>query len=370
MTSGLPLNTDEVGIFSIVYDVIDTAGNQASATRTVEVTPEGSVCPAFPPPLLPSFEILQPDADTIWAAQSNFKINILWEVPPDVVGVRISLLSDSEEVNHGRAFALYATVMATRPCVVAEEKSLKPFSSTFARVQVSVLSASTPNDGGFSPIVDFSALDISDNYQIRIEDSSDPTVFGLSEVFGIAEEAPVLAPPPFSFPLTDPIQVTSPGFQEVFPQAPDTTVSARPLMSNAAQNKTLYIQLYMSVHARARARRQEEESLLITRPCLLARLQIEIEWNTFVGLVVVRIALFSNDVEVDQLAQTTSGVAGSFSATLDTSALDAGMSRSLAAQGRTRVEVCCLDPVQDLSPGWLFSRVRQVSSTRSLWRMW
>ena len=121
---------------------------------------------------------------------------------------------------------------------------------------------------------------------------------------------------------------------------------------------------------RARARRQEEESLLITRPCLLARLQIEIEWNTFVGLVVVRIALFSNDVEVDQLAQTTSGAAGSFSATLDTSALDAGMSHSLAAQGRTRVEVCCLDPVQDLSPGWLFSRVRQVSSTRSLWRMW
>lgn len=99
VTTGLPLDTDELGVFTITYDVVDSAGNQAATKkRFVEVTADGSVCPTFPPPLLPSFEVVQPDADTIWAAQENFKINIVWEAPPDVAGVRISLLSDSEEV--------------------------------------------------------------------------------------------------------------------------------------------------------------------------------------------------------------------------------------------------------------------------------
>lgn len=125
-------------------------------------------------------------------------------------------------IGHG---VLCVIIIVTKPATGSSQNSFKLLRWFSLPFQIQVLSTSTPNDGGFSPTVDFSGLEISEDYQIRIEDSNDPTVFGLSEVFGVAEEAPVFAPPPFSFLLTDPIKVTSPGFQEVFPQAPDTTVS-------------------------------------------------------------------------------------------------------------------------------------------------
>lgn len=53
VTTGLPLDTTELGVFTIAYNVEDSAGNQADTKkRFVEVTADGSVCPPAPPPPL------------------------------------------------------------------------------------------------------------------------------------------------------------------------------------------------------------------------------------------------------------------------------------------------------------------------------
>lgn len=58
VTSGdFPLDTTSVGVFTILFDVTDSAGNAAvTKKRFVQVVSEGNVCapPPPPPPMPPS----------------------------------------------------------------------------------------------------------------------------------------------------------------------------------------------------------------------------------------------------------------------------------------------------------------------------
>lgn len=45
MVSGLPLDTSATGVFTILYEVVDTAGNVAEPkSRVVQVTDDPSIC--------------------------------------------------------------------------------------------------------------------------------------------------------------------------------------------------------------------------------------------------------------------------------------------------------------------------------------
>ena len=54
MTTGLPLDTSQLGTFTIAYSVTDSAGNQAVNKRFVQVTTVGSECLPPPSPLPPN----------------------------------------------------------------------------------------------------------------------------------------------------------------------------------------------------------------------------------------------------------------------------------------------------------------------------